>query len=137
MVRLTRACSAGARAECGGRAVPPFSFRLSLGRPGAAVGERDAVSVGDGHAEAGPRAGRCGGGEFAAQLGVERAEAVALAGPFGQPEQRGEGEHQVREPREPAPVREPGDAGRATTRACCWAAQRHRHPEHRRLEASR
>ncbi|HEX7162755.1 MAG TPA: hypothetical protein VF223_16150 [Trebonia sp.] len=69
------------------------------------MAECDAVRVGDGHAEAGPRAASRRGGEFAAQAGVERAETVTLPGPFGQAEQRGKGEYQVGEPwREPGAV---------------------------------
>jgi hypothetical protein len=62
------------------------------------MGDRDAVGAGDRYTQPGPGAGDGGDGEFTAQVRVERAEAVVLAGALGQAEQRGQREHQVRQP---------------------------------------
>ena len=42
--------------------------------------------------------GGVGGGQFPAEVRVKRAESVALAGPLGQAKERGQREHQVRQP---------------------------------------
>jgi len=63
------------------------------------VADGDAVGVGDGDAGLGVRAGGGEGGEVAAQVRVEDAEAVGLAGAVREAEQRGQREDQVRQDR--------------------------------------
>ena len=64
----------------------------------AAVTDRDAVRIGNGHAQSAVGA-PCGcDREFAAQDRVERAEAVTLAGTLSPTEERRQGEHQVCQP---------------------------------------
>src|SRR6185437_14211994 len=61
----------------------------------AAVADRDAVRARDRDAEATGGAGGGGLGQGTAQVGVERAETVAFAGPLGPAEQRRQRNHQV------------------------------------------
>jgi hypothetical protein len=57
------------------------------------VTDGDAAGASNSDAELAVRAGYRGGGQITAQAGVERAEAVALARPLGQPEQGDERKH--------------------------------------------
>jgi hypothetical protein len=58
--------------------------------------DRDAVGIGDRYAQAAAGARRGSEREGAAQVRVQRAEAVSLPRSFGQAEQRAQREHQVR-----------------------------------------
>ena len=70
------------------------------------------MGVGDRDAQPGPWAAGGGNGQLAAQVGVERAEPVALSGPLGQREQGGQREDEVCEARR-GNVRGAAASGRA------------------------
>ncbi len=88
MVRFSRAGSAT------GDAAEP-TWRDVRAGAGAAVADGVSLGAGDGHAHLGARAGRCGGGQVPGQRRVEQAEAVDLARPLGQPEQRRQRHDQI------------------------------------------
>ena len=89
-------------------------------RPGAAVADRVALGAGDGDAYLGAGAGGRGGGHLAGEGGVEQAEALDLAGPPGQPEQRRQRDDQVGGRRWTRPARRwqawPGQGSRGRVR---------------------
>lgn len=63
------------------------------------MADRDAVGVGNREADPGMRTGGGKADQVAAQVGIEDAEPVCFAGPFGQPEQRGQRDSQIRQNR--------------------------------------